>query len=103
MVRDTSEGKRRYGLVADGPMLDRWADLLQRGAKKYEARNWMKAESYEELERFRESAFTHFMQWFRGEQDGEDHGAAVFFNINGAEYVRSKLGPSGFVLDPDVA
>jgi hypothetical protein len=90
MQRDTSKGKRRYGLIADGPMFDRWADLMQRGAEKYEARNWMKAADEEELNRFRESAFTHFMQWFRGEAD-EDHAAAVFFNLNGAEYVKTKM------------
>jgi hypothetical protein len=30
------------------------------------------------------------MQWFFGEND-EDHAAAVFFNITGAEYVKEKI------------
>jgi hypothetical protein len=90
MARDTSTNKIRYDLVADGPMLKRWAEHLTKGAVKYSPRNWLKAESPEELERYMESAFRHFMQWFYGDTD-EDHAAAVFFNICGAEYVKEKL------------
>ena len=90
MVRDTTEGKINYALVLDGPMLGRWAAHLTKGAAKYEPRNWMKAEGEAELARFKESAFRHFMQWIQGYRD-EDHAAAVFFNINGAEYVLQKL------------
>ena len=89
MVRDTTEGKINWCLVADGPMLKRWAIHLTNGAKKYATRNWMKAEGPVEYERARESAFRHFMQWYNGDRD-EDHGAAVFFNINEAEYVKEK-------------
>lgn len=107
MVRDTATGKTMWDLTADGPMLKRWAELLTRGAvgdpnatpptKGYGARNWMKASGDPELARFKESAFRHFMQWYRDERD-EDHGAAVFFNINGAEYVKEKkekIPPTG--------
>jgi hypothetical protein len=89
MIRDTAEGKINYALVADGPMLKRWAEHLTKGAKKYAKRNWMKAEGQEEYERARESAFRHFMQWFNGETD-EDHASAVFFNINETEYLKLK-------------
>lgn len=94
MVRDTDEGKTLWHLVADGPMLYRWAIHLTKGAVKYAARNWMKAAGEAEYERFKASAYRHFMQWYRDERD-EDHGAAVFFNINGAEYVRAKLETGG--------
>lgn len=90
MKRDVTTGKTLWHLVASGSMLRRWAELLTRGAIKYDADNWMKANGEEELKRFRESAFRHFMQWYNGDTD-EDHGAAVFFNINGAEYVKDKL------------
>jgi hypothetical protein len=90
MQRDVTEGKIDYLLVRDGPMFERWAALLQRGADKYDARNWMKARGEAELYRFRESAARHFEQWLRGEED-EDHAAAVIFNINGAEYVQERL------------
>jgi hypothetical protein len=46
----------------------------------------MLASGLAEYDRFRESAFRHFMLWYLGHVD-EDHAAAVFFNINGAEYV----------------
>ena len=87
MVRDVTEDKTNWSLVADGPMLERWAEHMTKGASKYSARNWMMARSNDERERFRESAFRHFMQWYAGEAD-EDHASAVFFNINGAEYVK---------------
>lgn len=91
MVRDVSKDKSKPHLVLDGPMFERWGGLLTRGAVKYAPRNWMKANGQEEYDRFKESAFRHFMQWYRGDTD-EDHAAAVFFNINGAEYVLPKLG-----------
>ncbi len=90
MVRDTAEDKIDYLLLRDGPMFKRWAKHLTEGAKKYSKRNWMLASGEPELERFRESALRHFEQWLGGEVD-EDHAAAVFFNINGAEYVKSRL------------
>lgn len=96
MQRDTNETKPRFDLITplDLPfkeqMLTRWANLMQRGAKKYKARNWEKASTQEELDRFKDSAFRHLMQWLCGETD-EDHAAAVFFNISGAEMVKSKM------------
>lgn len=91
MVRDIEEGKIDYTLILDGPMLYRWAEHLTKGAVKYAARNWMLA-TIAEQERFRRSAFRHFVAWLNDERD-EDHAAAVFFNINGAEYAR-ELGES---------
>lgn len=90
MVRDTTAGKIDFALVLDGPMFERWAVQLTKGAHKYSKRNWMLATGQEELDRFKESALRHFLQWFRGETD-EDHAAAVLFNINGAEYTKERL------------
>lgn len=95
MVRDTTEGKVDYHRVFDGPMIDRWAAHLTKGAVKYPdvspgVPNWTLAAGPEELARFRASAIRHFRQWLRGDLD-EDHAAAVFFNINGAEYVGGKI------------
>lgn len=88
-VRDTEEGKCDYTLILDGPMYDRWAEHLTKGAKKYAARNWMKFKDDPEkaLERCKRSAMRHFRQWMRGDVD-EDHAAAVMFNINAVEYLR---------------
>ncbi len=90
MVRDVTEGKVDYTLLLDGPMLGRWAQLLTQGARKYDKRNWMKAQGQEEYDRFRESALRHMIAWLNGERD-EDHAAAVMFNLNGAEYVLGRM------------
>lgn len=97
MVRDTTTGKQRWDLITAGPMHRRWVSLLTRGAQKYEANNWMKASGQAEYDRFLESAHRHFMDWYYlrrygvDPKTGEDDAAAVFFNINGVEYVRERL------------
>ena len=90
MVRDTADDKIDYTLVLDGPMFERWAVHLTKGAKKYAKRNWMKASGEAELARFKESALRHFISYLRGDTD-EDHAAGTIFNINGAEYVKEKM------------
>jgi len=96
MVRDTQNGKPMFMLMIpvdvpyDEQMFTRVAGLMARGAEKYGFRNWEKANSEVELERFKESAFRHFMQWITGETD-EDHAAAVFFNVIAAESLKWKL------------
>lgn len=101
MVRDTEDGKIDYTLVLDGPMFDRWAAHLTKGAVKYEPRNWMKATGEAEWLRFRRSFLRHAFQWLRGDRD-EDHAAAIFFNVNGAEYVLPNLANKPLML-PEAA
>jgi hypothetical protein len=60
----------------------------------------MKAEGPEEYKRFVCSFCRHLKQYLNGERD-EDHAAAVFFNLNGAEYVRPKL--ANVTVTPEVA
>jgi hypothetical protein len=96
MVRDTQDGKPRFDLLIprDVPYSDQFftrvAGLLGRGAEKYSDRNWEKAGGSEELERFKSSAFRHFMQWLNDESD-EDHAAAVVFNLLAYETTLYKL------------
>jgi len=96
MRRDTQENKPMFEfLIPEGVgykelLITRWAELMARGATKYGNRNWEKANSEEELERFKSSAFRHFIQWVSGETD-EDHAVAVLFNIQAAEYVKGKM------------
>lgn len=98
MLREPTEGKPRFDLITplgveyDQQMLTRWAKHMARGGVKYVDRNWEVASTSEELGRFRESAFRHFMQWYLDCKDGEDHAAAAFFNISGAELVKGRLG-----------
>lgn len=101
MYRDTTDDKINWLNVRFGPMLERWAVHLTKGRKKYPdpqpgVPNWTLASGPEELHRARMSAARHFEQWLAGDQD-EDHAAAVFFNINLAEYVIQKVEdrPSG--------
>lgn len=104
MVRDVTTGKIDYRRVLEGPMFDRWAAHLDKGAAKYPdvapgVANWTLAEGAAELERFKASALRHLVQWLRGDVD-EDHAAAVFFNINGAEYVRARITQNNVTADP---
>jgi hypothetical protein len=90
MQRDITKDKIDYTLVLDGPLFERWAAHLTKGAAKYDARNWMKADGPEELARFKQSALRHLVQALRGDTD-EDHLAAVCFNCQGWAYVQEKL------------
>jgi hypothetical protein len=97
MVRDLQDGKARFDLLVpevgmpyDSQFLTRCAMLMTRGAEKYGFRNWEKADSPEELARFRASALRHLMQYLMGETD-EDHAAAVVFNLLAAETTKWKI------------
>ena len=96
MRRDIQDGKPRFYLMLTGDVpydsqfLTRCAALLTRGAEKYGARNWQLANSPEELERFKESAFRHLVQWLCNDTE-EDHAAAVFFNLLAAETTKHKI------------
>lgn len=96
MVRDTEKGKPRFDLLLplgvpyEDQMLTRDARLMQRGAEKYNARNWEKARGEAELQRYHSSALRHLLQWIGGETD-EDHAAAVRFNIMAGEYVKRHI------------
>jgi hypothetical protein len=76
MVRDTREGKGRYDLVSPFA-LRRIAQLYERGAEKYAARNWEKGAPFC---RFLDSANRHLQQYLMGETS-EDHLAAVAWNV----------------------
>jgi hypothetical protein len=107
MVRDNTKNKPRFDLIwpdcvpYQEQMCYRWAQHMANGAAHYSERNWEKAESKEEIARFRESAMRHFMQWYFGEID-EDHASAVFFNITGYEMVLSKMVHSMDIVPEEV-
>lgn len=94
MVRSPSADKTDFSLVFRGPLLQRWAELLTRGAKNYGADNWVKGalESCPRIrnnikKRYKESAARHAFQWITGDRS-EDHAAAIVFNLNGYETMR---------------
>ena len=95
MQRDTQDGKLDIWRVYIGPLVERLAAHLTKGATKYPdvtpgVPNWTLAAGTEEMARFKASAARHFWQWFRGDVD-EDHFAATVFNMNGYEEVKRKL------------
>jgi hypothetical protein len=90
MVRDVETDKPDYTLIYDGPIMDRYAAHLTKGAAKYGRQNWQLANSRDERDRFQRSAARHFRQWMAGETD-EDHAAAVVFNMNAYEYVNDQI------------
>ncbi len=89
MQRDSGTTTLRPDLIWL-PGLQRLAELYGKGALKYAERNWEKAETLEELNRFKASAWRHFFKYMRGDRD-EDHMAATIFNLFGAEMVVEKL------------
>jgi len=96
MEREPQENKPRFDLLIpesqkyEQTLLCRWSMLMDRGAVKYSERNWEKANSVEELNRFKASFLRHTFQLMGGETD-EDHAAAIAFNLNGIVYLMDKL------------
>lgn len=100
MVRSTPGDKVDYTLALDGVMFERWAAHLTRATKPrgdfpgYAKRNWLKAleashdEKQDIMERAKESALRHIVQWYLGKKD-EDHAAAGIFNLNLYETVKA--------------
>jgi hypothetical protein len=97
MQRDSGD-KIQYDLVPQF-IIDRMANHLTAGAKKYSSRNWEKACTIEELERFIASAERHFNAWASGETD-EDHVSALIFNLVGTEMVIAKLNKEELLMGP---
>ena len=98
-MRDTTTGKIKWSRVTFGPMLRRWAQHLTTAEAKYPdpmpgIPNFTLIETDEEYQRYKESAFRHFMSWFYDEVD-EDHASATFFNINGVEIIKDKNRQKG--------
>lgn len=100
MKRDVQDDKPRHDLLIHSDVryadqfLTRMADLAARGAKKYGERNMELASGQAELDRFKASAFRHFMAWICGEVD-EDHSAACAWNLMMHENTKAKMENNG--------
>ena len=96
-VREDQSGRPRFELLVpldvpfEDQLLTRCAVHMSKGASKYADRNWESFSDEPALERAKAAAFRHFMQWITGTDDGEDHAAAVVFNVMAAEHVRAKI------------
>lgn len=96
-VREAVGDRARFELLVplDVPyehqLLTRLAVHMAKGAEKYADRNWESFSDPAALERCKSSALRHIFQWATGTDDGEDHAAAVIFNLMAAEHVARKL------------
>lgn len=98
-VRDDRTGKGRYDLLSPLTM-HRVAQLFERGANKYKARNW---ESGMPLSRYFDSGARHAFNYLEGKRD-EDHLAAAVWNfgamIHTEEMLKRGLFPKEFADMP---
>lgn len=84
--RDRAVGKGRYDLIS--PIVTRRvAQLYERGALKYTARNWERGMP---LSWFLDSAKRHLDEFHEGMVD-EDHLAAVIFNVSGLIHTQEMI------------
>lgn len=84
--RDAQEGKGRFDLLPL-PAIMAYAQLLEKGAKKYSERNWEKGIP---VSRFFDGALRHLFKAQAGATD-EDHLAAVMFNVGGIIFTRHQI------------
>jgi hypothetical protein len=84
--RDSREGKGRYDLLPP-VALGRVAQVYERGAAKYDDRNWEKGQP---LCRFLDSALRHTFQALQGNED-EDHAAQAVFNLLGFIEIQHRI------------
>lgn len=96
-MREANGDRPRFELLfpLDVPyeqqMLTRFAVHMAKGAKKYADRNWENFSDHDALEHCKASALRHIVQWLCGTDDGEDHAAAVMFNLMAAENITGKF------------
>lgn len=98
MQRDDPTGKPKFGLMwpKDVPyeeqLIYRVAMHYMHGGKKYGDRNWEKSCTYESLAAHEEALWRHFTKFYADIEDGEDHAAAVVWNVNAVLLTRRNIG-----------
>jgi len=85
-VRDKQSGKGRYDLLSV-VALRRLAIIMEKGAEKYDARNWEKGMP---LSQYLNSAIRHTFQTLDG-LDDEDHAAQAMFNLMAYIHTHHKI------------
>jgi len=100
-VRDVREGKGRYDLLS--PFVTRAdAILMEKGAIKYDARNWEKGQP---VMSFFDSAKRHMDAYVEclllGEEEAEDHLAAARWNLGGIIHVLEMIRRGLLPVDLD--
>lgn len=88
MRRDTTEGKPNFDLMLpegvsyEETLLYRVAMHYTRGGQKYGDRNWEQSSTPDSLQHHRSALWRHFVKFMTDVQDGEDHAAAIVWNVN---------------------
>ncbi len=85
-VRDVNEEKGRYDLISP-IMMERLAQLLQRGAVKYSSRNW---EQGMPLSVYMDSGMRHLFKFLEGHRD-EDHLVAAIWNLQALLHIEEMI------------
>lgn len=97
VIRDTDEGKPRFdllfpkGIPFNDQLITRTAELYERGGVKYGMRNWEKSDTPETLEHHEAALMRHVVRFLTGTNDGEDHAAAIVWNVNAVDLCRRKI------------
>jgi hypothetical protein len=95
--RDTNRGKTLYqlmfpkGVPKDEQLIVRLANLYTRGAEKYGDRNWENSSAEDTLEHHLDALWRHFMNYYFEVDDGEDHAAAILWNVNAVDLTRRNI------------
>lgn len=84
--RDVVDGKGRYDLISP-IMIERLAKLLQRGAQKYNDRNWEKGMP---LSVYMDSGMRHLFKFLEGHRD-EDHLIAAIWNLQALLHIEEMV------------
>ena len=84
--RDVVVGKGRYDLISP-IMIERLAKLLQRGAEKYNDRNWEKGMP---LSVYMDSGMRHLFKFLEGHRD-EDHLIAAIWNLQALLHIEEMI------------
>jgi predicted DNA-binding protein (UPF0251 family) len=63
-----------------------WDKKIEKKIIQFDS-NWKLAEDKDAIERFKQSAWRHFLDWQAGRNTEEDHAMAVVFNIFAYEYL----------------
>jgi hypothetical protein len=95
--RDDPAGKPRFdllyprGMEYEETLLYRVAMHYMRGGQKYGDRNWEKSSTEESLLAHETALHRHFTKFALGIEDGEDHAAAIVWNLQAILYTRWRL------------
>ena len=84
--RDVVTDKGRYDLISP-IMIERLAKLLQRGAEKYNDRNWEKGMP---LSVYMDSGMRHLFKFLEGHRD-EDHLTAAIWNLQALLHIEEMV------------